>query len=246
MSNAYRFSDNEVSHSLGKSTNLQCDKSIMDKPWVIYALSDPRNGVVRYVGKANNPKRRLAMHLRKASKGQEHNHRICWLLGLIRAGIRPIISILETGIGSGWQEAEKKWIRAFRDLGNDLVNATDGGEGTEGYVQSMEHRAKISDAMKRTMTPERRARIAETSLGRRHTPESKAKLSAKHRGKTLSPEHRAKLGAAHVGNPYEYKHSLETKAKISASNKGKQPSAETRAKLVAAWVRRKSIPNVGN
>lgn len=31
--------------------------------WSIYALSDPRTGEVRYVGKANDPKGRLRGHL---------------------------------------------------------------------------------------------------------------------------------------------------------------------------------------
>jgi len=213
-------------------------KMPVDKPWVVYALSDPRYGIVRYVGKANNPKRRLAMHLLKAARGKEHNHRVCWLLSLIRAGIRPTIAVLEEGVGPEWQESEKKWIRAFRELGNDLVNSTDGGEGTTGYVETAEHRAKISAAMKKTMTPERHARLVEMCRNRRHTPESKAKLSAKHRGKKLSSEHIAKLVASHIGNPFGYTHSPETKAKIAASNTGKHHSAETRAKLSAAWKRR--------
>ena len=208
-----------------------------NKPWVIYTLSDPRNGIVRYVGKANNPKRRLAMHLRKAVKGNEHNHRVCWLLSLIRAGVQPTLAPIEEGIGPGWQESEKKWIRAFRELGNDLVNATDGGEGTTGYVETAETRAKISAAIKRTMTPERHARLAEMGRKMRHTPESKAKLSASHKGKILSPEHRARLSVAHrlwlvrmaqKGTPY--RHSPETLAKMSVGNKGKILSPEHRAR----------------
>jgi group I intron endonuclease len=56
---------------------------------------------------------------------------------------------------------------------------------------------------KLTLSPERRAQIAETNrrtwLGRKHS-EARAKMSAAGKGRTKSLEHRAKISAAMIGN----------------------------------------------
>jgi hypothetical protein len=70
------------------------------------------------------------------------------------------LSILETGTGLGWQEADRKWIKTFRESGADLVNATDGGDGL--CNPSVETRAKIGAAR----------------LGKPRSPEVRAKISA--------------------------------------------------------------------
>jgi hypothetical protein len=60
----------------------------------IYALIDPRNGMLRYVGKANDPKKRLRKHLREAAIFPRC-HRNCWLKGLLDAGQKPDLFLVE-------------------------------------------------------------------------------------------------------------------------------------------------------
>ena len=46
----------------------------------IYTLSDPRNNLVRYVGKTSNPKMRLQNHMNR--KHNERTHKRNWIESL--------------------------------------------------------------------------------------------------------------------------------------------------------------------
>jgi hypothetical protein len=76
---------------------------------------------------------------------------------------------------------EVQLIKSFRDLGYELANKTDGGEGCS---PSDETRAKMSAVKK----------------GHKHSAETRAKMSAAKKGRLLPPEHRAKLSEARKGN----------------------------------------------
>ena len=143
---------------------------------------------------------------------------------------------------------EKLLISCFRDMGYELVNLTDGGEGPSGVQRSEETRARLSKAGKsyfadpearakkseaskgRSHSPETRAKLSETSKGRSHTMEARARISQARRGKSLNPETRAKIGEANRGRTP----TPETRAKLSEARKGRSPSLETRAKLSEA------------
>ena len=187
---------------------------VVAKPWIIYALVDPRDpGAIRYVGKAKDASKRLNEHLAEARTSKREDHRLHWLRKLASCSVEPIVAILETGKGDGWKEAERKWIKHFRDMGSRLVNGTDGGEGVD-------------------LTPEVQAK----KLAAMHSPEYRAKQSAAITGKKRSLETRTRMSAAQKGNQKNLGHLLspQTKAKIGAANSGKHPSPETRAKMSAA------------
>jgi len=100
-----------------------------------------------------------------------------------------------------------------RAYGGTLVNMTDGGDGTSGWVPTAEQRAKIGAAHK----------------GKTISQEHRAALSRAHKGKTMSASARERIGNAARGRPK----TEETRAKLSASRTGKKQSAETLAKLSA-------------
>lgn len=113
----------------------------------IYTLVDARTLQVRYVGWTNKPVPiRHAAHVKLAKKGSPlHVHR--WLRKIgYRAFIREI-EVLEPG--RSWQEAEKKWIKYFREHGYPLTNMTCGGDGFFRGKMSESSRKKISVKMKR-------------------------------------------------------------------------------------------------
>jgi predicted RNA-binding Zn-ribbon protein involved in translation (DUF1610 family) len=58
-----------------------------------------------------------------------------WLAELRKAGKRPLIELIEEVTGKQWGERERYWIKWYRENGHDLLNATDGGEGTSGHIQ---------------------------------------------------------------------------------------------------------------
>jgi len=93
----------------------------------IYALVDPDTDGVRYVGKADNPHKRLEIHL--AGYEPRTTHKSNWIKSLLAQGKQPELMILEEVDAAAWQEAEKRWIAYFRKVGVSLTNTTDGGEG---------------------------------------------------------------------------------------------------------------------
>lgn len=115
-----------------------------------------------------------------------------------------------------------------RDMGGLLVNKTDGGEGSSGWVPSAETRAKISKANSGWVhTPTAIAKMRAANVGRKHSAETRAKIAAAHIGITHSDETRYKLSKDRMGKPL----SEETRAKLSAVRRGKPKSAEHRKRI---------------
>lgn len=171
----------------------------------IYALKDPRDGAVRYIGATVRPKRRIWEHIYYAV--EETNHRACWIRSLLKKGILPEFEVLAQVPETEWPQHEIDYIAAFRTLGCDLVNSTRGGDGNGGYVFTPEDCAKISAAHKgKKKSPAHRANMSEAHRGMKKSPEhcaaiSVATLGEKHHafGKKQSPEHVAKRIAARYG-----------------------------------------------
>jgi group I intron endonuclease len=169
----------------------------------IYALYDPRDGTLRYVGKSKNLARRMKNH--RNEKGERRKNR--WFRLLISLGLEPKIAVLEQVPETTWQERECWWIKHFRENGCDLLNHTDGGEGLNGA--SAETRAKMSASIKKRLSdPVFRARM--------YTKERALKISASLRGKKKSAEHTAKMRQNNTGRKLTEQH----KAKIRLNARG--------------------------
>lgn len=100
----------------------------MNKKTYIYALLDPDTEVVRYVGKSDNPERRLLRHLGFYEKKETHKTR--WLRKLVNEGKRPLLKILEEVSIEEWGDKERYWISMYKE---NLTNTADGGIGGNGY-----------------------------------------------------------------------------------------------------------------
>ena len=97
----------------------------------IYALCEPGTDIVRYVGKTiHDPADRLNGHL----WDQSRTHKCNWLRSLngVRPELRTVVAT-EDRYGSA---AERFTIALLNAAGATLTNATDGGEGSSGYVHS--------------------------------------------------------------------------------------------------------------
>lgn len=119
------------------------------RKWHIYILKDPRDQSVRYVGWTKDPKMRMTKHLWCKDK----NHKQHWINSLITLGFKPSMEVIETGLGVGHAEAERKWISHYRGLGCRLTNATDGGEGSLGLRQTEEMKRKSSESRRGKKLP---------------------------------------------------------------------------------------------
>lgn len=146
-----------------------------------------------------------------SSKNRNRHHKaICAKLS--REGFAMEVRMVAVGLFEKEAFAlEIERIQFWREAGVDLVNVTNGGEGTSG----MRH----SDEVKKRISALNKGKSA-AFKGRKHTEETKAVLSAKAklRGPSkLTAEVIEKIAQSHRGR----KRSYETCLKISEAKKGK-------------------------
>lgn len=140
----------------------------------IYGLKDA-DGIIRYVGKTVNIKRRMYQHDRYNS----------WYTGY---------EIFEEANEINWEEREMYWISYYRESSGWLINQTDGGDGMHGRALSDETKKKISEALRgRKFTKRRKSNISKSKIGRCLSEDHKAAISAGLKGYVKSEEHRANL-----------------------------------------------------
>jgi hypothetical protein len=153
--------------------------------WLVYALVDPRNAELRYVGKSCQGMKRPRQHSAPKQLAKQ-THTARWLREL---GTRPLIRVLEELPGpEGLYEAERWWIDHCRIIGHKLTNHTDGGPGTQGLRHTPEALAKISERHKGIPK-------APEAVARMRTAKTGVKLGA------FSEEHRRRIAAAQ-GRPF--------------------------------------------
>ena len=154
----------KISRSLSSKISNGNLVGVESSKYLIYSLSDPRTGEIRYVGKSCCGLARPFRHLK--SVGRTHKDK--WVRSLQSEGFQPLIEVIEDfPTPDVVDEAERFWISQLRSLGFRLTNHTDGGEGSLGRITSQATRDKIG-----------LANSGHTHwLGRKHTPESKAKIA---------------------------------------------------------------------
>lgn len=236
-------------------------------PFCVYLLLDPIGGEIRYVGTTNKPKRRLYMHAYRAKQGVTNMPVYNLFRELMLRGLSPQMKIIgEYSTREECWGAEKAWIKKLRSDHN-LLNATDGGEGPNGYSLNETQRAKLKAALTgRKLSPEHCEAIRRSQIGRVCKPRSKpmseytknlhrARMRGnKYRlGKGHTPELCARWSAMRKGRIHTpaaiekmriaatgRKLTAEDKAKISASRKalGFKPTPEQVAKLIAMNIAR--------
>ena len=65
------------------------------KPTHVYHLVDPRDRVVRYVGKTGAPKSRLKEHIRE-SQERQNTAKKRWIHSLLAEGLLPVMVIVDS------------------------------------------------------------------------------------------------------------------------------------------------------
>lgn len=143
----------------------------------IYVLIDPRDGIIKYVGKTvQKLKYRLTQHITEKS----NNKRKTWIKSLKNKGLLPIIEELDE---CEWEESaalERYWISQFKTWGFVLKNMNDGGDGNIGYHPSEETRLKLGNSLKKSYR-----KYGHPLTGYKHTEESKHNMSLAKKGKKM-------------------------------------------------------------
>lgn len=199
-----------------------------------YALSDPRNGNVFYVGKGKG--RRLSIHFWHAKRKNHYN-------GKLQNKINKIEGLGLSVIAEKIFEHEDEWpaqmveILAIAFYGREhLCNLTDGGEGATNLDPNV--RKKMSAQMSGEKNPmfgrkysdeeiAQKAAILDAARELANTPEAIAKRVAKQRGRKLPEAQRVHLSALRKGQ----KIPDHVRAALIAANTGRKPSADTRTKI---------------
>lgn len=134
-------------------------------------------------------------------------------------------------------ELEIATIEKYRKQGLQIINMTDGGDGTSGYNHTVEHKQKMS--LKQSGENNPRYGKVGTRKGAVATPETLEKLRLSHLGKELPEEQKRKIrestkkaraGIKTLGMTGRV-HSEETKAKMREKALGRKLSAESIAKM---------------
>ena len=94
---------------------------------IIYDLSCPITGNIRYVGKTSREiNKRLNQHISDVTR--KNNHVQCWIKSLLNNNLKPIITILDEVNVNDWVFWEKHYISLFKTFNFNLCNHTEGGE----------------------------------------------------------------------------------------------------------------------
>jgi AP2 domain len=151
-----------------------------DRTTFIYALVDPITNFVRYVGKANNPKRRHFLHINPSSL-RPNTRKNNWIKSLLAVGKKPELIFLEEIKESVWQEAERRWIYYYRNISGypELTNGTSGGDGAErGHKKTPDTLKKLSiSGLGHKVSQETRDKISQSKIGKPRPPEVRKALS---------------------------------------------------------------------
>lgn len=120
----------------------------------IYALVDPRDSTVRYVGYSRSPNLRFRQH--EAAENKNDKLR-AWQLDLIAARLAPRMVIL-TRAEKNWEIHERRWIKYYRLRGR-LYNRHQGGRHeTEPQPDMPQRLKKRLEALRLGVTRDARGR----------------------------------------------------------------------------------------
>lgn len=206
----------------------------MSQTHYIYALVDPRDGDVRYIGKSVDPKQRLRKHIHKARKENPGNlYRYDWICSVLSDGYRPILEIIEEVSEDGWREAERTWIKYGREQGWPLTNIENGGCGP-GMV-SKETKELISQSVKKWIEEN-----GNPFEGQKHTEKTKKLLSRKakeryRKNPDLHPSNRREYGP----RPESVKKQISETHKKKGVNRGAKNGQAKLTKKKVREIRRK-------
>jgi hypothetical protein len=213
----------------------------LENPIYIYSLSDPKDNIVRYIGKTNNIKKRYKGHLRN-KQCETHNSK--WVKKLKANNEKPIIEIIDIIPKQEWIFWEQYWISQFIAWGFKLNNLTGGGDGmSEATAELKEKMSNIGKG--RVFTEEHKKRISEANKGKETSLQHRINIGKKSRGRVFTKERNDKIRVANTGRVQSkesiekrvlkmkgiFKHSDETKEKMRIKRLGTKASEETKQKM---------------
>ena len=184
----------------------------------IYALINPIDKTPQYIGKSNNPIKRLAIHIHSTlNKRGKLTKKEAWIKSLYSKNLFPQLEVLDEVPITEWAFWEKHYISLYRSWGFDLKNGTDGGDcgpSMTGKKLSKEHikkiqegRAKVKDLISKN--------ISLSKKGKSQSEEHIAALSIVRKGRSVWNKGKtgliSKKRGTHINDEQKEKQSLRAK-----------------------------------
>lgn len=180
---------------------------------VIYALVCPIAETIRYIGKTNDPEKRLAQHISQTKAGRKQHQRCSnWIKNLRGLGLRPSMRILyRVAENEDWRVIERRLIAEHREAGYPLTNLAAGGEGWQDmppevvdrmreslsrYLmgpEGVEHRRKMRAA---AATPQAKAKHRASRVAYLSAPGVRERMAEAGRAQAMRPGAKEKLSSA--------------------------------------------------
>lgn len=116
------------------------------KTYKIYTLNHPITNEIRYVGQTIFD---IKIRLRKHLVSKDKSYRTNWVQSLLKEGLKPTINlILDNLTKEESNYYEQYYIKKYKENGINLVNLTNGGEGSYGYRHTEETKKLLSNIRK--------------------------------------------------------------------------------------------------
>jgi hypothetical protein len=158
----------------------------------IYGLLDPGTGELRYIGKANNSRKRLASHLRDSRRRDTPVYR--WIRKLLSKGLAPELVVLAEC--DDWKAKEIELIAKARGFGFRLLNVADGGDEPHCPMEVRRKNGRKSAAKRNDVVfylIQRFGRNAKWCQQRGDTARAELQLMAQRRLRTMNNEERERF-----------------------------------------------------
>ena len=159
---------------------------------IIYGLYNPNTKQLKYIGQTiHSIEHRLSRHYREA-KTNKNNKKCNWIRKMLR--LYNIVDIQVLQENAEWNVDEITWIEQAKLMGCNLVNGTNGEEGTLGLSPNDKTRQKMSLSAQKRYSNNKHPWI-----GRKHNKESLIKMSKVKIGKKLTEEHKKQISQGGKG-----------------------------------------------
>lgn len=100
----------------------------------IYTLTDPRDNMVKYVGKTNNIEKRFKEHIYESKNHKIKTKKKNWIRKLCNLNLLPLIDIIKVCNYDNYQYWEEFYIKKYKKNGCNLHNFDDKGVGSSGKL----------------------------------------------------------------------------------------------------------------
>jgi len=113
------------------------------KTTFIYGLIDPRTKQVKYIGKSNNPEKRLIEHMCESkSKDGCGTKKENWINKLCKLNLNPVLKIIDEVKIEEYEYWEEFYIKEYKYDGIELLNYDEKGVGAISNIELLTEKAK--------------------------------------------------------------------------------------------------------